>query len=171
MKQTIAVLMALILTLGPAQVYAGDDDPAEAEPQVIVIKEKKNHAGLGLAMGLVTGILLGGWAAAHIADESPGAFMAWWSLFSAGGALAGYATGGGFSKDSYEQALNEAREQLDQTPVATRAYGSSRGAEAVRSLRLSPIPGLDTEALELEARRLLEARMVATLVDPFSASR
>lgn len=124
MKKLLSCLLMVCVLGSPAASLAGDGPHAHP---------KKKHTGLGLAVGLTSGLILGAWASAEIVGDYGdfGTFMLTWSAFAATGAVAGYAAGGGFSKDEYETSMDRNRQTLRQEAVADL------------DLSLSPIPELD----------------------------
>ena len=106
------------------------------------------HAALGLTVGAIAGTILGSWAAWYAAEGGEAAMFATWSGLAVGGAIAGYAAGGGFSKNRIDLSLEQGR---DAVRVAQSRAGSDTvrqaAPEPIRTLRLSSLPGLDPAAL------------------------
>lgn len=145
MRRLIASTTVALLLLAPYQTLADEPTPR----RTAVITKKPNHAGLGLAVGLTAGILLGGYAAAEIADEA-GAFFVLWTAFAAGGAVGGYALGGGFSSHEWGTIEEQAR---------LREAEEARRVELLSSLSLSPMPELELEPLPLSRYTTTAARL------------
>ena len=114
MKKIVACALVLSLALSGTSL-AGQDVPGGK-------KHRRHHTALGLTVGTVAGVLLGMWAAGSYgldSDSDIAPFFAIWTGIAAGGAIAGYAAGGGFAKDDADAALR--RDATERRAVATVA--------------------------------------------------
>jgi hypothetical protein len=123
MKRTavLAIIGCLLAASAPAGEAAGG------------VKKPGRHKAIGAVVGGVAGVILGGYAAYHIAD-SEGGFFTVWTLLAVGGVVGGYAAAGGFGAD-VDQALERGRQSVQQ------ARAASQGPPP--ALRLSWIPGCE----------------------------
>ena len=146
MKRTLALALAVTLsTVTPARA-AGDAPPRPRS------RESGRHKGLGLAIGAIAGTILGLYAALSLGDDegSTGSVFAMWTGFAVGGALAGYAAGGGFSS-GVDAALEEGRARVREAARRSEAASADPGG-ALAQLRLSTVRGLaDSDGLDAVA--------------------
>lgn len=144
---------AVVMSLAAAPVLASDAPASVGEKSERSGKRPGKHKALGLTIGAIAGSILGGWAAVETCDYECGVgeTLTLWTAIAVGGAVAGYALGGGFSNDRIDVVLEQGRESVR----AAQAELASR--RSLSELRLAALPGLAEGELPSSPDTLLAA--------------